>query len=83
MLLLPLLQSCFPKVISSFYSQEYCSCRFVENREDKYCDWYASQFIPIFSREIDENNKKVTSSSVGFTTSSKYLSEKSGCQIIE
>ena len=83
LLTLPFLQGCFPKVVSAFYSQEYCSCRFIENRDDKFCHWYASQMIPIFSREIDERNKLITSSSVGLTTSAKYLNVKMGCQIIE
>jgi len=83
LMLLPFLQGCFPKVISSFYSREYCSCRFIENRDDQYCHWYASNFIPVFSREIDEKNKKITSSSLGFTTSASFINSKVGCQIIE
>lgn len=82
-LLLPFLQSCFPKVVSAFYSKEYCSCRFVENKSHDQCHWYASQIIPISSSEINESRREVISSAVGFTTKAKWLNPQWGCQIIE
>lgn len=78
-----LLQGCFPKVVSAFYSKEYCSCRFVENKDHNECHWYAGQIIPVSSYEVDEKFKVVKSSALGFTSTAKWTNPQWGCLLSE
>jgi len=73
----------FPKVVSAFYAKEVCSCLFVEKQYEAYCHEYGKQIIPIWTKEIDYKNKKVTAFGLWKSTEASFISLRSGCQIVK
>ena len=84
LLLLLSLSGCkFPKVVSAFYAKEVCSCLFVEAQSEKYCHEYGKQIIPIWTSDIDFKLKKVKAWGLWESTEARFISLRSGCQIVK
>jgi hypothetical protein len=73
--------SAFPGIISAFYAKEYCSCYFVVGRDEKTCENYARQYVPISDFKLDKDSKKIIVSGLGITTVSRYVDQRNGCVI--
>ena len=82
LIFLVLLTGCkFPKVVSSYYAKEVCTCLFVIGQSDKYCQYFGKTIVPTWSTKIDKTEKIVKASSLFYSTTAKYLSPHEGCQI--
>ncbi|MBR32995.1 MAG: hypothetical protein CMN77_16975 [Spirochaetaceae bacterium] len=73
--------SSFPHIISSFYSKEFCSCYFVVGRSEAFCHNYARQYVPISEFVLNEEEKSVTVTGLGISTTSVFESIAYGCRI--
>lgn len=73
----------FPKVVSAFYAKEVCSCLFVVGQSEDYCHEYGKQIIPIWTKDIDRENKKVKAWGLWESTEARFISLRTGCQIVE
>lgn len=71
----------FPKIISSFYAKEFCSCYFVMGMDEKQCHNFARQYISISSFKLDKEKKTVSVSGLGYENTARFLDERSGCQL--
>ena len=72
----------FPKVLSSYYSKEVCSCLFVVGQSFDYCDAFGSQVLPNWYNDIDYSKKEITSWGLWYKTKARFLSKQEGCQIV-
>ncbi|MCB1137871.1 MAG: hypothetical protein KDK23_03905 [Leptospiraceae bacterium] len=73
----------FPNIISSFYSKEFCSCYFAVGRSEAFCHNYAKQYVPISDFKLNEDEKSVTVTGLGISTTSIYVGSGYGCRIKE
>jgi hypothetical protein len=71
----------FPKAVSAFYAKEVCSCLFVVGQDESYCHEYGKQIIPIWTKKIDLKEKTVEAFGLWESTSARFISKRSGCQI--
>ncbi|MBU43208.1 MAG: hypothetical protein CMN76_08325 [Spirochaetaceae bacterium] len=71
----------FPHIISSFYSKEFCSCYFVVERSEPFCHNYARQYVPISDFKLNKEEKSVTVTGLGITTTSVFVDARYGCRI--
>lgn len=69
------------QAVSSSYAKEYCSCRFIEEQDDKYCADYAKQIVEVKKYWIDFDKKLVWARGLGKETLVQFDQVK-GCQII-
>ena len=69
----------FPGIISAYYAKEFCSCHFVEKRDEAFCHAYARQYIPIQDFKLE--GTRVTVRGLFITNSASHLSEREGCRI--
>lgn len=70
---------------SASKAKQMCSCLFVMNQTEKFCDRYSipDKYLDwIDSTEIN-NDKKMVTATVGFfwQSTAKYVGDKKGCQL--
>ena len=70
----------FPSIISAYTAKEYCSCRYVTGNPADYCAVYVKQYVPS-SLVDDVENKRVTASCLGHSSSAAWQSPHQGCQL--
>jgi hypothetical protein len=72
--------STFPRMPSAYEAKEFCSCRFVEGRDDTFCDHYVHQtVVPSQGRVVDEAHKRVTARALWIRTTARWVSPEGGC----
>lgn len=69
----------FPRIISSFYSKEFCSCYFVTEGTEEQCHNFARQWVPIQSFALDKEKRTVTVKGLFVTTTARYTGDRYGC----
>ena len=69
----------FPRIISAFYSKEFCSCYFVTEGTPEQCHNFARQWIPIQSFSLDKEKRSVTVKGLLVTTTATYTGDRYGC----
>lgn len=69
----------FPRVLSAFYSKEYCSCYFVTEGTEEQCENFARQWLPIRSMVLDKGKRSVTVTGLFVTTTARYTGDRFGC----
>lgn len=69
----------FPRIISAFYSKEFCSCYFVTEGTPEQCHNFARQWIPIQSFSLDKEKRSVTVKGLFVTTTATYTGDRYGC----
>jgi hypothetical protein len=69
----------FPKIISAFYSKEFCSCFFVTEGTVDECHNFARQWVPIQSFDLDREKRSVTVKGMFVTTTARYTGDRYGC----
>lgn len=69
----------FPKIISAFYSKEFCSCYFVTEGKAEQCHNFARQWIPIQSFALDQEKRSVTVKGLFVTSTARYTGDRYGC----
>lgn len=69
----------FPRIISSFYSKEFCSCYFVTEGTLEQCHNFARQWVPIQSFALDKEKRTVTVKGLFVTTTARYTGDRYGC----
>jgi hypothetical protein len=69
----------FPKIISAFYSKEFCSCFFVTEGTLDECHNFARQWVPIQSFALDQEKRSVTVKGMFVTTTARYTGDRYGC----
>ncbi|MFZ5629632.1 MAG: hypothetical protein ACOY5B_10920 [Spirochaetota bacterium] len=69
----------FPRIISSFYSKEFCSCYFVTEGTEEQCHNFARQWVPIQSFTLDKEKRTVTVKGLFATTTARYTGDRYGC----
>ncbi|MQQ37337.1 amidase [Pseudomonas sp. SZ57] len=71
----------FPTIISAYTAKEYCSCRYVMNNSEAYCQGYIKQYLP--STLVDDSSqKRVIASGLGRTSSASWQDERQGCRLL-
>ncbi|RVU36989.1 amidase [Pseudomonas syringae] len=71
----------FPTIISAYTAKEYCSCRYVMNNSEAYCQGYIKQYLP--STLVDDSSqKRVIASGLGRTSSASWQGERQGCRLL-
>jgi len=71
----------FPTIISAYTAKEYCSCRYVMNNPQGYCEAYVKQYVP--SNLVDDSNeKRVVASGLGRTSSAVWQGARQGCRLL-
>ncbi|WP_455808452.1 amidase [Pseudomonas koreensis] len=71
----------FPTIISAYTAKEYCSCRYVMNNSEVYCQGYIKQYLP--STLVDDSSqKRVIASGLGRTSSASWQGERQGCRLL-
>lgn len=79
--LLPALLS-FPSMPGAYEAKEYCSCLWVEGRDQAFCDNFVYQsVVPSQGRTVDEATKTVTARALWRTSSARWESREYGCVI--
>ncbi len=72
--------STFPMMPSSYEAKEFCSCRFVSDRDGAFCAAFVKQStVPMQGREVDEAAKTVTSRALWTSSTARYVDERRGC----
>ncbi|MBV6492297.1 MAG: hypothetical protein LDLANPLL_00290 [Turneriella sp.] len=71
----------FPKIISAFYSKEFCSCYFVTEGTIDECHNFARQYVPIHSFSLDKEKRSVTVTGLFVTTTATYTGDRYGCTL--
>ncbi|MEZ4318023.1 MAG: amidase [Myxococcota bacterium] len=72
--------STFPGMPSSYEAKEYCSCRWVSERDDAFCAAYVAQStVPMQGREVDEQAHTVTSRALWVSNTARYVDRRHGC----
>lgn len=69
----------FPRIISAFYSKEFCSCYFVTEGTPEQCHNFARQWIPIQSFSLDKEKRSVTVKGLFVMTTATYTGDRYGC----
>lgn len=69
----------FPRIISAFYSKEFCSCYFVTEGMPEQCHNFARQWVPIQSFVLDKEKRTVTVKGLFATTTARYTGDRFGC----
>jgi hypothetical protein len=69
----------FPRIISAFYSKEFCSCYFVTEGTEEQCHNFARQWVPIQSFALDKEKRTVTVKGLFVTTTARYTGDRYGC----
>lgn len=69
----------FPRIISSFYSKEFCSCYFVTEGTPEQCHNFARQWVPIQNFVLDKEKRTVTVKGLFVTTTARYTGDRFGC----
>lgn len=69
----------FPKILSAFYSKEFCSCYFVTEGKAEQCHNFARQWIPIQAFSLDQEKRSVTVKGLFVTTTARYTGDRYGC----
>lgn len=69
----------FPVILSSYYSKEYCSCRFVVERTKDQCHESVRSWLDISDFKEDTENKSITVSGLGQTNTAQYINSRYGC----
>jgi hypothetical protein len=69
----------FPKIISSFYSKEFCSCYFVTEGTPEQCHNFAKQWVPIQDFKLDKEARTVTVRGLFISTTARYTGDRYGC----
>ena len=79
------LQGCSPvlKVISAHYAKEFCSCFFVVGQNQKYCEGYVEEYIPVGGYEILQDAREIVATGLGHESKARFISEKYGCRLIQ
>ncbi|MDY7566359.1 amidase [Pseudomonas sp. RTC3] len=70
----------FPSIISAYTAKEYCSCRYVTGNPADYCAAYVKQYVPS-SLVDDVENKRVTATGFGRSSSAAWQNPRQGCQL--
>jgi hypothetical protein len=71
----------FPRIISAFYSKEFCSCYFVTEGTEEQCHNFARQWVPIQSFALDKEKRTVTVKGLFATTTARYTGDRYGCML--
>lgn len=69
----------FPRIISAFYSKEFCSCYFVTEGTEEQCHNFARQWVPIQSFALDKEKRTVSVKGLFATTTARYTGDRYGC----
>lgn len=69
----------FPRIISSFYSKEFCSCYFVTEGTTEQCHNFARQWLPIQGFMLDQEKRTVTVKGLFVVTTARYTGDRYGC----
>ncbi|ELS41517.1 hypothetical protein [Pseudomonas syringae] len=71
----------FPTIISAYTAKEYCSCRYVMDNSEAYCQGYIKQYLS--STLVDDSSqKRVIASGLGRTSSASWQGERQGCRLL-
>ena len=82
-LLTLLISSCgVRKGISSSFAKEFCSCLYVESKEENYCREYASFLVPVSSYNIDQQERRIEASFIFQTSKAVFTGQKFGCKLL-
>lgn len=78
-----LLSSCeVAPLLSTSFSKDYCSCRFISGGEDEYCFQVSEQIISVKSYQVDLEKKQVRSRGLGHFALARFDEER-GCYIAD
>lgn len=67
---------------SAYAAKETCSCRWVEGRDDAYCQaWAAQSAVPVKARAVDEDARTVSITALGVTSTARWVSAREGCAL--
>lgn len=73
----------FPKIISSYYAKEACSCLYVLERSEPQCHEMVRQYVPISSFRNDAATKKVFVRGLGRASAAAFIDARRGCRLVE
>ena len=73
----------FPKIISSYYAKEACSCIYVLERDEAQCHEMVRQYVPISSFQNDRASRKISVRGLGRQSVASYIDERHGCRLTE
>jgi hypothetical protein len=73
----------FPKIISSYYAKEACSCLYVLERDEAQCHEMVRQYVPISAFENDKAGRKVSVRGLGRRSVAAYIDDRHGCRLTE
>ena len=75
----------FPKLIklreilSGFHAKELCTCYFVLEQSEEFCQDYVKQIFEIDAYQIQETRRMVTATLFGYQSGAKLRSKQLGC----
>lgn len=73
----------FPKILSSWYAKEFCSCYFVVGRDEAFCHNIARQWVPVDTDSdafvLDTESGTVTVRGLGHSHTARYQGQRFGC----
>ena len=71
-----------PKLMSSMRAKEFCTCRFMLKNSTEFCLDRVKKGYPLFSYEVDEENKEVLFSNyLAVTKAHAHADARYGCSI--
>lgn len=73
----------FPKIISSYYAKEACTCLYVLQRSESQCHEMVRQYVPISSFQNDAASKKVHVRGLGQGSVATFIDVRHGCRLTE
>lgn len=72
----------FPGILSAYSAKEYCSCRFVMNFEQAYCQGYVKQWLPLSLLEENTSQRHITAEGLGRRNQAAWLGPREGCRLL-
>ena len=67
---------------SAVYAKEYCSCLFVMEHEEAFCEGYVPSLITV-DKVIDKEEKSIVATALGVDTKASLKSKRFGCSFSE
>ncbi len=72
----------FPSMPGAYEAKEYCSCLWVEGRDQTFCDAFVYQsVVPSQGRTVDQEVRRVTARALWRESSARWVSREYGCVI--
>jgi len=71
----------FPDILGAFTAKEYCSCRYVMQRQAPDCRAYARQYVPITSLDDDVQQRRVEVQALGRRHVAAWQGPQWGCRL--